>query len=64
MGKLLGTLGSVVGSVGVLVCLLSGVVRVAGNWHFGGLQTRTIFLAGIALMVAGCLGKLHELADR
>ena len=64
MGKLIGTVGSTAGVLGVVVCLVSGLVRLAGNWHVSGIQTRTVFLVGIALMVAGCLGKLHELVDR
>ncbi|MDQ2918030.1 MAG: hypothetical protein M3R40_12920 [Pseudomonadota bacterium] len=47
-------IGRLVGVVGVLVCALAAVVRVGGNYVFGGYQVGTLLLAGSAAMVAGC----------
>jgi len=48
-------IGRVAGVLGVLVCALAVVVRVGGSYLVGGYQVGTLFLAGIAAMVAGCL---------
>ena len=47
-------LGRLAGAVGVLVCALVVIVRVGGHYTFGGFQVGTLFLGGIAAIVAGC----------
>jgi len=55
MNELLLWLGRGVGLGGVLVCLLSAVVRLKGSYFIGGFQVGTLLLAGIALMTFACL---------
>lgn len=57
----LGMLGTAAGALGVLICAVSGVARVAGHYHLGGFEAMTLFNGGIGLMVAGCLFKLHAM---
>ncbi len=49
------TLASVVGAA---LCAIAGVGRMAGYHYLGGFEVMTIFSAGTALMVFGCLMKL------
>ena len=55
MNELLLWLGRSVGLGGVLVCLLSAVVRLKGGYFIGGFQVGTLLQAGIALMTFACL---------
>jgi hypothetical protein len=64
MDRIIEVVGNVVGVLGVLVCLGSGLVRVSGGFYLGGLQLMPLFTAGTALMVMGCLAKLHVLSRR
>jgi hypothetical protein len=59
--KLLNSIGTAVGAVGVALCVVSGAVRLGGVFHIAGFELRTLFLVGIGLMVMGCLAKLHVL---
>lgn len=61
MKKLLNMLGSVSGGLGVAVCLVAGGMRLGGHFHLAGFETMTLFQGGVALMVAGCLFRLHAL---
>ena len=47
--------GRLVGVAGVLTCVLAIIVRLGGRYLLGGFQVGTLFLGGIAAMVAGCL---------
>ena len=60
----LALLGRLAGIVGVLVCALAVVVRVGGHFLLAGYQVGTLFLAGIAAMVAGCFCLLWVIAAR
>ena len=62
MRVLLSVMGSLAGWAGILVCLAAGVLRVGGSFHFAGYELNTIFLAGLALLVAGAFVKLEALA--
>lgn len=53
--------GNISGVAGILVCLVSGLARLAGNYYIFGYEGETIFVTGIALMVLACLVKLHQL---
>lgn len=59
MFKLLDTLEKVSAIAGVVVCGLAGIIRISGTYYLMGIQTMTIFTAGIALMVLATLLKLH-----
>ena len=60
----LALLGRLAGIVGVLICALAVVERVGGNYLLGGFQVGTLFLAGIAAMIAGCFCLLWVIAAR
>lgn len=62
MKVLLSLMGSLAGWAGILVCLAAGALRVGGNFFFAGYELNTIFLAGLALIVAGAFVKLEALA--
>ena len=51
--------------LGVLLCIVMGVLRVTGSFYtLGGIEAGTVFLLGIGLMVYACLTKLHLLLER
>jgi hypothetical protein len=49
----------VLGAAGALVCIGSVLARIAGNHYMLGIESMTLFNGGIALMVMGCLARLH-----
>ena len=57
-------LGRVLGIVGLVVCAVSGLARLAGRYTLNGFPVITSFQAGIALLVAGCFFLLLALASR
>jgi len=59
MKAMINLIGNVSGLAGVLVCLGTGVSRLMGEYHMAGSETVTLFIVGIALMVAACLAKLY-----
>ena len=60
MDKLLDVFGNVAAALGILICLVAGVARVAGNHYVFGYEAITLFIGGIALMVMACLARLHR----
>jgi type IV secretory pathway VirB2 component (pilin) len=58
--KLIRLTGNAAALLGILICLLAGVARMAGNYHLLGYESMTLFTGGIALMVAACLAKLYQ----
>jgi membrane protein YdbS with pleckstrin-like domain len=64
MNNFIETLGNILAVVGILVCLVIGVIRVSGTYLFFGHEPMTWFVGGIALMVTACLAKLHVLGAR
>jgi hypothetical protein len=64
MSKLFLWVGRAAGIGGVLLCVTAVVVRVGGRYWLGSFQVGTLFQAGIAVMVAGCLCFLAVLIDR
>lgn len=64
MSKTLEILGSIVGFIGILICLVTGLTRLKGGHYFLGHEAVTIFTGGIGLMVMGCLAFLHSVALR
>ncbi len=51
-------------TVGVLTCVLSGLLRLTGTYRLGGLDTGTLFQLGIGLMVVACLAMLQRLLQQ
>jgi type IV secretory pathway VirB2 component (pilin) len=64
MVKLIDYAGNAAALLGILVCVVSGVSRLMGNWHTMGYSSMTLFTVGIALMVLACLAKLHVLSAK
>jgi hypothetical protein len=61
MKGLVSVAGSVVGWLGVVVCLVAGLVRLGGSFHLGSYESESLFTVGIGLIAAGCLAKLEAL---
>ena len=64
MNKTLEILGSIVGAVGILICLVAGLNRLTVGYYIMGHETVTYFIVGMALMVMGCLAFLQSVALR
>ena len=62
MDKTLEILGSIVGTIGILICLVAGFTRLTGGHYLFGHETVTLFTGGIGLMVMGCLVLLQGIA--
>lgn len=56
-------IGRLAGVAGVLVVGLAVVARLYGHYRLGGFEVGTILQAGIASMLAGCLGYVAALAE-
>lgn len=55
--------GNVAAVLGVILCVVSGVVRVSGVHALAGVELRTLFMVGVGFMVLACLAKIHLLSD-
>lgn len=64
MNNLVDTVGHILGILGILVCLVTAVVRISGAYIIFSHEPMTWFVGGIALMVMGCLAELHALGVR
>lgn len=64
MDRLISVVGNVAAVIGLLMCFVSGAVRLTGAFHLSGYSAMTIFLTGIGFMVLGCLCKLEILLAR
>jgi membrane protein YdbS with pleckstrin-like domain len=64
MNNLIETLGNILAILGILLCLMIGVIRMSGTYLFFGHEPMTWFAGGVALMVMACLAKLHVLKAR
>jgi hypothetical protein len=53
--------GSISGILGMAVCFIAGLSRIAGYYYLAGFQSMTLFDAGVGLMVFACLVKLYNL---
>ena len=49
---------NIIGVIGILICAVAGVGRLLGFYHLAGMQTITLFIGGISLMVLAVLVKL------
>lgn len=56
--------GNISALLGVLLCIVAGLARVAGFHVASGFATMTLFQVGTALLVLACLCKLQSLLVR
>ncbi|MFO1197143.1 MAG: hypothetical protein U1E86_09240 [Burkholderiaceae bacterium] len=63
MGALYKMVGRTAGVLGVLLALFAVVVRMGGNYTFGGFQVGTLFLAAVCAVCIGCLGYLASIVE-
>lgn len=61
MNQAVAWLGNAAAVVGVFLCAVAGLWRLGGNYWLGGMDSMTVFVGGIGLMVFACLAKLHLL---
>lgn len=59
MKKTLEQVGNAAGILGVLLCLVSGLGRVAGYFYIAGFEPMSLYLGGMGFMLGACLAKLH-----
>lgn len=59
MDKFMGMVSKISAVIGVLVCILAGLIRIAGNYHVLGIEAQTIFIVGMSGMLLSILIKLH-----
>jgi hypothetical protein len=52
---------SISGFLGIIVCGVAGLARIAGYYYLVGYQSTTLFSVGVGLMVFACLVKLQTL---
>ena len=57
-------LGRLLGALGIVVCAISGIARLAARYTVGGFPAITLFEGGTALLVAGCFFLLCALLAR
>jgi hypothetical protein len=62
MYKYLTLAGSISGIAGMVICLIAGLARIAGNYYLADYQSTTVFNMGVGLMVFACLVRLETLA--
>lgn len=60
MKELIKNIGNIAAILGILVCLVSGGARVAGQFYVVGFEAMTLFNVGVAFMVAAILAKVHN----
>ena len=61
MQQLLSLTGSIASVLGIIICIASGLARLAGNYHLAGYESTTLFTVGVGLMVFAWLAKLELL---
>jgi hypothetical protein len=61
MNRMLDSIGTALGLLGVLVVIASVAARLGGHYYLFGTESRAWLIGGIALIVMACLAKLHVL---
>jgi len=64
MNTLLTRLGTGIGIIGILVCLIAGLVRLSGNYYLSGYSVQSLLMIGIASLIMACFLKLEYLSRR
>lgn len=57
-------IGRVLGIVGIVVCVVSVIERVAGQYVLAGFPVITLFEGGTTVLIAGCFCLLWALCAR
>ncbi|MBV5310282.1 hypothetical protein [Chromatium okenii] len=60
MKNILSIVGSIIGWLGVLICFVSGIMKLVGSYHLFDYETMTLFTVGIAMIATGCLAKFES----
>ena len=60
MDKLIEVTGNIASVTDVLICGVSGILRIAREFYILDYEVMTLFVGGIALMVMGILVKVHS----
>ena len=63
MNRMLNSIGTALGLLGVLAVIASVGARLGGHYYLFGIETRAWLIGAIALMVMACLAKLHALTQ-
>lgn len=63
MANVLLWIGRLGGIAGVILSAVAVLVRLRGVYSVAGFQVGTLLLAGMAAMLAGCLGYLAAMAE-
>ena len=63
MNKAIKIFGDLFAILGLLVCAVAGIARVFHHYHIAGFESLTLFIIGIAVMVASVLAKVHLLQN-
>jgi hypothetical protein len=61
MKNLLSIISNSAALVGIAICLVSGIGRIAGSYHIMNFEVMTLFNAGTSLMVFAVLAKLYRI---
>ena len=61
MDKFIDVAGNVSAVLGILLCVASGIARIASIWEILDFGTVAVFNVGVGLMVFSCWAKLHSL---
>ncbi|WP_428607255.1 hypothetical protein [Sedimenticola sp.] len=64
MNALLEKAGTAAGIVGILICLIAGLVRLSGSYYLSGYGVQSIMMAGIGLIIVACFLKLEHLSRK
>ena len=54
MQKNLLLVGNIAGFLGIALCVVAGLARLAGHFYLGGMAAETLLQAGTAGVVIGC----------
>ena len=63
MNRMLDSIGTVLGLLGILVVIAAVAARLSGHYFLFGTETRALLIGGIALLVIACFTKLHVLTS-
>lgn len=61
MRQLINPLANLLAVIGIALVLIAGFWRLSGNFTLMGIGTSAVMQAGMAAMLAACLGKLEVL---
>ncbi len=61
MKTLLAITGTISGIVGILLCLIAGLVRLSGSFYLLGYGVQSLLMVGIAFIIMACFLKLEQL---